>query len=199
MALDLISWALGAHGVILPLSFVALYRYSDRSDLFAKAVGDMEGLSDRMRAGITAALEDELNPVFERAEGEPRTVTMVGYSERPTNPVGSDKYRQALRRFIDGNARALIDYVCVYHAKNTWCRWARFLGWAVLSLAFWQVVCVAILGIAGKLIMLQIPETAVKLSFLPSTLLIVLFFLCQGVLLRQHDIIYESKNQNPSF
>jgi hypothetical protein len=199
MALDLISWALGAHGVILPLSLVALYRYSDRTDMFAKAVGDMEGLADRMRAGITSALEDELNPVFEQAEGEPRTVTMEGYSERPTNPVGSDRYRQALRRFIDANAKALVDYVCVGHAKKTWCLWARFLSWAVLSLAFWQAICVAILGVAGKLIALEIPETAVKLSFLPSALLIVLFFLCQGVLLRQHDIIHESKNQNPSF
>jgi hypothetical protein len=199
MAFDLNLWALGVHGAIIVPSLVALYRYSDRTEMFAKTMRDMEDLSDRMRAGITADLEDELGLVFGQSEGEPRTVTMEGYSEKPTNPVGSDEYRQALRRFVDGSSKALVDYYGACRARRTWSRWARLLSWVVLLLVLWQAICIATLGGAGKLIALSIPETATRLSFLPSAVFVMLFFLCQVVLLHQHDIIHESKNQYPAF
>ena len=199
MAADLLSWAVGVHAVILPLSLVALYRYSDRTDMYMKTFADMEGLLDRIRAELTGVLESELGPVFEEAEAEPRSVTMKLYSERATNPVGSEKYRQALRRFVEASGGTLIDYVCTCRAKRIWCRWARFLSWEILALAAWQVVCLALLGLAGKLFAMPVSDTVVRLSFIPSALLILLFFLCHGALLRQHDVIHESKNHYPSF
>jgi len=196
MAGEILTWALGIHGVVLPFSLFGLYRYSDRTELFTKTVGDTDDLLDRMRGTVAAGLEEELRPVFERSDGEPLIVTPKQYTERPTNPVGSEAYREALRRFVDGKAQVLVDYVRTHKARRVWCSWARMLSWIVLILAFWQVLCLAGLGLVGKLFAVEIADWAVKWSFGPTVVLVGLFFVCQGVMLRQHDVIHDSKSRH---
>ena len=110
MPVDVVAWALGIHGVVLPFSLAGLYRYSDRSDLFTKSIGDTDELLARMQRRVATAIEDELAPVFDRAEGEPQIVRPDGYSERPANPVRSDAFQEAVRRFVHSDAPALVDY-----------------------------------------------------------------------------------------
>ncbi|MGD0265299.1 MAG: hypothetical protein ABSD47_10190 [Candidatus Methylomirabilota bacterium] len=189
------AWALGVHGVVFPLSLVGLYRYSDRTELFTKAVGDTDELLARMRRRIAAALERDLNPVFERSEGEPSTVRPDGYSERPTNPIGSEAYREALFRFIEGSAEIVVDYGRASRARGAWCAWARVLSWTVLGLAFWEVLCVSLLGLLGHLFGVETPTLLVKWSFVPTAALVCLFFVCQAILLRHHDVIHDNKSR----
>lgn len=195
MVAQLLDLALGVHGVILPLSLVALSRYSDRSGSFSRAVGHADELLSSMRGSVAEALEKELNPVFERSEGEPNLVSLDLYSERPTNPLGSERYRQAIRRFMEGKAEQLVDYIRTHRAIRSWCNWARALSWVVLVLAFWQAVSLAVLGFLGKLLSLRIAESWILGSFAPTTLLIILFFYCQAAMLRQHDIIHEERTK----
>ena len=196
MTEDLLKWALGIHGVILPLALAAFYRYSERSDLFNKSVGDTDELLARVRRGVTLALEEDLGPVFESAQSEPRIVLPTGYSERPTNPVGSAAFQDALRQFMEENVSAVVDYGRTFRARAAWCRWARVLSWAMLGLAFWEVLCVGVL--AARLVNQDLSDSIPKLSFTPTAGLIILFFVCQGIMLRQHDVIYENKTRYPS-
>jgi hypothetical protein len=195
MAGDLIGWALGVHGIVLPLSLAGLYRYRDRRELFTKAVGDADELLARLRGVIAQALEDELEPVFQRSEGEPTIVQPNRYSERSTNPVGSEAYREALRRFIDSDVEVVIDYGRASRARTTSYTWARLLSWTMLGLAFWEVVCVVALGLVERLFEVKIPDDVVKWSFAPAVGLVGFFFVCQLLLLRQDDVIHESTSR----
>lgn len=196
MTEELLKLSLGIHGVILSLALAAFYRYSDRSELFNKSVGDIDDLLARMRRGVTLALEDALGPVFESAQSEPRIVLPTGYSERPTSPVGSAAFQDALRHFMEANVRALVDYGLTFKARAAWSRWAKVLSWAMLALALWEALCFGILAI--NLIHQDLSDRVPKLSFTPTAGLIALFFVCQGIMLRQHDVIYENKARYPS-
>lgn len=195
MPADLLGWALGVHGVVLPVSLLGLYRYSDRTELFARAVGDTDDLLTRMRRRVATALERELTPVFERSEGEPRLVRPDGYSERPTNPVGSESYREALLRFVDARIGVVVDYGRASRARAIWSSWARALSWTVLALTLWETLCVATFGLVGKFFEVQIPEWLANWSFGPTAALVAAFFVCQVVMLRQHDVIHDNKNR----
>ena len=197
MPVDVVAWALGIHVVVLPFSLAGLYRYSDRSDLFAKSIGDTDDLLARMQRQVATAIEDELAPVFDRAEGEPQIVRPDGYSERPANPVRSDAFQEAVRRFVYSDAPALVDYGRARRARSAWCFWARVLSWTVLGLNFWEVLCIAILGLIGKLSAIEIPEYLASWSFAPTAVFVLAFFSCQAGLLRHHDVIHDNKNQYP--
>ena len=72
---DLLSWIMGVHGVVLPISLVGLYRYSNRSSLYVKTDQDTEHVLSRLRRKVAIGLEEELTSIFQRAEGVPRIVT----------------------------------------------------------------------------------------------------------------------------
>lgn len=196
MTQEILKWSLGVHAVILPLALAAFYRYSDRSDLFNKSVGDIDELLARMRRGVTSALEDGLGPVFERAQSEPRIVLPTSYTESPTNPVGSAAFQDALRQFMEQNVRSVVDYGRTFRAKASWSKWARVLSWAMLALAFWEALCFGILAI--NLINGDFSDRVPTWSFSLTAGLIALFFVCQAMMLRHHDVIYESKTRYPN-
>ena len=194
---EVLVWILGVHGLVLPLSLIGLYRYSDRRELFAKAIGDTDDLLARMRQRITTALEEKLDQVFQRAEGEPWIVSPTGYTERPINPLHSDAFREAVRRFVDSDIPVVVDYRQAYEARNAWSYCSRALSWTMLGLSFWEVVCVAVLGLANKVSSVTMPDTLIFLSLAPTTILIVAFFLFHVGLLHQNDVIHAKKNQYP--
>lgn len=195
MADPFLVWGLSAHGVVLPLSLVGLYRYCDRTEFFAKSVGDSDELLARIRGRVAADLDRELTPVFEDSDSEPSVVGPNGYSERATSPLGSEAYREALLRFIEAQAGTIVDYGCTCRARNKWCFWARLLSWNVLALSFWEVLCVALFGVVSTLFELQITPNLVRWSFAPTTVLVALFFLSQALLLRHHDVIHDSRTR----
>jgi uncharacterized integral membrane protein len=192
---DFQAWTLGVHVILLPFSLVALYRYGDRTSIFAKSLGDTDDLLQKMRARIASALGDELSSVFERADAEPRLVTLEGYSERSTNPVGSEVYREAIQHFIEGSVRIVVDYGELLRARARWCVWARILSWDVLLLAIWEFGCVGSVGLATKFFVLELPLRLTKFSFAPTGFLIIAFFCSQAMMLYQHDFIHEKKNR----
>ncbi len=190
---------LGVHGVVLPASLVGLYRYGDRTESFKKSVDDVDDLLTRMRGHVTAALEDELGLVLERSDGEPKLVRPDGYSERATNPVGSEYFREALGRFMNANVEVVVDYGRTSRARGAWCFWARTLSWVTLGLAIWEALCVATLGVIGELWGIPISSGVAKWSFVPTILLIAAFFVCQIAMLRHHDVIHDSKERYHDF
>ena len=195
--MDLLNAALSVHGIVLPLSMAGLYRYSDRSNMFAKSLGDTDELLRRMRRGVSTAIQDELAPVIRRAGGEPVIVAPSGYVERAVDPIPSDAFREAVLRFLHANGGALVDYGQVHRARNKWAWWARALSWTVLCLAAWEAFCLMGLGFVGSLLRVPIPEVVITWSLTPTALLVVAFFCCQAALLRQHDVIHGNKIRYP--
>src|SRR5262245_7036855 len=141
MPVDLITWAITAHGVVLPFVIAGYYRSSDRSDRFAKSVGSKDEQLSKMRSVIARALEDHLDPVFLRADSEPVIVLPNAYRERPTNPVGSETYREALRVFIDANIATVAEYGLACRARRRWYTWAVRQDCLMLAFVIWEIVC----------------------------------------------------------
>ena len=195
--MDLLNLVLGVHGVVLPLSLAGLYRYSDRTTLFAKSLGDTDELLLRMRRSVATAIQDELAPVIQRAGGEPVIVGPAGYVERAVDPIPSDAFREAMLSFLHANTGALVDYGQVHRARNKWAAWARALSWTVLFLAAWEAFCLMVLGFVGSLLSVPIPAGTFNLSLVPTALLAMSFFGCQAALLRQHDVIHGNKIKYP--
>lgn len=191
---ELVTWTLGVHGTLATLSLVGFYKYGDRTSMFGKCLSDVEDLLLRMRRRIAIDLGEELEPVFERAEGEPTLVLPSSYTEHATNPVGSDAYREAIRRFADqGGSTVLADYGRTLHAKAQWSTCARQLSWTMLVLLVWEIACAALFGVAGKMVGIDIAECVPKWSFAPTGVFVLAFLWCQAWLLRHHDVIQASK------
>ena len=195
MPADAVAWALGAHGVILSFSLVGLYRYSDRSSLFTKSLAGTDELLSRMRRYLATAIEDELTPIFDRAESEPQIVLPDVYTESPARPVSSDAFREAIRRFVYSDADILIDYGRVRRARLAWCFWARLLSWSVLGMSVWEFLCVSVLALTASPFSVKIPEFMATWLFVPTALLILTFFSCQAGLLHRHDVIHDNNNR----
>ena len=195
MPADAVAWALGAHGVILSFSLIGLYRYSDRSSLFTKSLTSTDELLLCMRRYLATSVEDELAPVFDRAESEPQTVQPSVYTESPAKPVSSDAFCEAIRRFVHSDADILVDYGRVCRARSAWCFWARLLSWTVLGMSCWEVLCVSILALTTSPFSVKIPESMSIWLFVPTALLTITFFSCQAGLLHRHDVIHDNKNR----
>jgi hypothetical protein len=199
MTADLMTWALTAHTVILPAAILGFYRSSDRSDRFAKSVGIKDDQLSKMRSVITCALEDHLEPVFLRADSEPILVLPDAYRERAVNPVGSERYREALRAFIDANIPTVAEYGRACRAKRQWHRWAIRQDCLTLGLVIWEIICVGLLGSAEPLFKLQLSDFVTKITFGPTILLIISFVVCQIILLRQSVVIDENTQRYHDF
>lgn len=191
----ILAWTLGSHVGVLSLALIAFYKYGDRTEIFSKALADTDSLLASMRKRVVTAFEEGLSDTFYRAGSDPILVSPDFYTERPVNPVGSDDFRQSLRRIIDGNADILVDYMRTSRARKLWSFWARILSWTVLIAAIWQVICIAGLGLGVKLLAFNVPVYLVKWSFGPTAVFVCLFFVCQGAMLWQHDVIQESKSK----
>ena len=104
---DMLTWALGVHGVVLPLSLTGLYRYSDRSSLFAKALEGTDELLLRIRRRVATTIEDELGPVIQRAGGRHYSSIFPGTSSGPSIPYLAMPSEKPSRDFCTPTPRLL--------------------------------------------------------------------------------------------
>ena len=201
---DPTAWSLGVHSTLAGLSLAGYYKLGDRTAVYSKIAGELEGLKATLRARIAGLLEDYLKDVFSRTPGDPHLSSAqsnrselyvpVRYAEQPTMPLGTDAYRQALRDFmlVDG-AELLSAHWGLDRACRRWCDAARWLSWVLLVALAWEVLCAAVLGILGKLCAVVLPAWMPSWSFLPTTLLAVSFFACLAVMLWSHDEIMRNR------
>jgi hypothetical protein len=168
-ALDL---ACKIHGALASGAVLVLWRFADRSSLFDKSVGSIESLLGTMRDEIFGSLESELSPVFERAGAEPKIVTTSTYTERPVNPLNSEAYKEALRAFIDSRTGLIATYGRVLAARDAWTSWARRTHWIATAFLASELACLAIVGLAGRVYGVDIPQLVVSASYMLSGMLI---------------------------
>ena len=136
--------------------------------MFTKSLAGTDELLSRMRRYLATAIEDELAPVFDRAESEPQTVLPDVYTESPVKPVSSDAFCEAIRRFVYSDADILVDYGRVCKARLAWCFWARLLSWAVLGMSVWEFLCVSVLALTASPFSVKIPEFMAAWLFVPT-------------------------------
>lgn len=196
---DLLSLVLSWHSVAFPLTLVAVYRYSDRSDTFRKSLDGTDALLGSLRRFLVEDLRSALEPLF---QDPPKLPTpLLGpdgstYHETTLNPLHSEEYRQTLHDFMRAKSPALVAYSDVRWAKNRWCKWARLLSWAVLLLCVWEGAALVTLAILSKLVKLNLPNSILAASCAPTILGFIVIFVCFAALLLNHDVIMDKKRDH---
>jgi hypothetical protein len=185
-----------------------LPRYSERADIHAKAVQETEELLLKIGQRITNRLEDTLGDLFREDEAGAPTVIISGegsqpltpsYRERVASPLGSDRFREAVRAFMEGNTEPIIHYRSISDAHTKWCRWAQGRRWGVYLLALWEVVCAGTLGVLGSIAGWGVTNQQVLWSFFPTSVLVLWFFMSEFMLIRQQDVIDDRRNRYKGF
>lgn len=200
------SWSLGVHGTLAVLSLGGYYKCGDRTEAYSKIAGELEQLLDSLRVRICGQLERELEPVFERAPGNPRfsrqrefgpqLLLPNGYSEQAASPVGSDAYREAIRSFLASGGGDLLDsHWGLRRAVHRWCDAAKALSWVLLGGLAWELICCGALGLLSKLIGVGLPSWFNGWSFLPTALCAFAFIAALASALWNHDIIMNHRRQ----
>lgn len=202
---DLLTLGLTAHGAVaLVVLGGGLPRYSERADVHGKAVQETEELLSKAGHRITSRLEEALGDVFREDDGGAPTLIVTGresegpratYSEKASSPLGSDRFREAVRTFMVGNTEAIADYRAIADAHRTWCRWAQRRRWGVFYLAFWQLVCLGGLGVIGKIGGMAFTQRDVLWSFGPTGVLVLWFLLSEFMLIRQQGVIDDRRDR----
>jgi len=202
---NLVALGLTAHGAVaLVVLGGGLPRYSERADVHAKAVQETEDLLLKIGLRITSRLEDALSELFREDEAGAPTIIIGGeatepptpsYSERVASPLGSDRFREAVRGFMESNLEPIIHYKAISDAHDKWCRWAQGRRWGVYLLALWEVLCAGTLGVLGSIAGWGVTERQVVWSFFPTSALVLWFFMSEFMLIRQQDVIDDRRNR----
>ncbi len=194
---DLVKLSLGLHVPLLAAAVFAFYRYGDRSELFKSSLRATDESRSALGSDIAEALGAAIGPVFEDAGTNPSLVFGGDgnpiYSEDPINPVGSEVYREAIKRFVIEHGNLIADYWSLRASRDAWCVWARRLSWGILMLLWWEAVASAIL-LLETLNITDLSDDLIRIGFLPTA---ALFFGCLGCLpplLRSHDRIMRIRN-----
>lgn len=160
------------HGSILAVALAAYYKYGDRADVFSKSLQGAEALLKRLRSNISSDLARHLEPVFRSPGSLPSPILTPHestYVEHPVNPVGSERYRESIRTFLEEAAGSIADYRSVVRACDAWCFWARVRSWAIIFLLMWQFLAVVLLFVL-MLIDNIFPDSVIYATFIPSIL-----------------------------
>lgn len=192
---ELVNLLLSVHGAIFLTSLVGFYKYGDRTEIMSRSLHGTEGLLASLRMRLSDALAQKLKLTFQDASTQPTILLTpdVAYTEKPTDPVESESYREAFREFIEAHQSQLVDFRSALLARDYWCRWARRLSWGILSLMIWEAISVGALALVDRVGGVVIPDVVVKLSVVPSVVVVTALFVALGAMLHQHDIINEKK------
>ena len=129
---------------------VGFFLYSDRTDGIIGALKGTETTRTEMRRRIVNDLGDALKPIFLDpfepslilgTDGGP--IDRSSYSERATNPIDSEAFKEAIKDFVDDSHNAITDYRSLSLACAGWCYWSGLASRLLFLLILWQAVCLA--------------------------------------------------------
>ncbi len=177
---DLVNLYFGIHCPILLASLVAYYRLGDHGHAQLTATAAINDTLTQIRRKISVSLAERLEPVFSDPDSVVRVTQICGpdgkpYTEENVSPVGSERYREAIFRFVEQRSGPMADCRSLGLLRSSWLRWLRLRGWSVLGIVAWQCVSVGPTFFCEILFRRPIPDWLLKCSFFPTALLVVLF------------------------
>jgi hypothetical protein len=189
-----LSWSLGVDGAALLAYIAAFYRYGDRTEVYRNSLSGTRDLIVEIERQIAFELAVRLKPVF---SGDiPPVIEVVLFQadgslsrEVTVNPVGSEKYREAVLDFVLSQNDAMIAYRIVTLCRNRWVRWARCLSWSLLAgIVMHGIFAFALIGV--RLADLgTMPKWWLQAGCASSLCLFIFVLFCVASMMRSHDQI----------
>ena len=190
----LTSVALGTHATLLVGVLAAYYKYGDRTEITARGLQGTDATLREIRRKIAASLADAVREQL-AAPTLILEASTESYVERPSNPLESERYREAVRDFVEGNSSFLIDCRNLTLYRNAWLRAARRLSWILLAFGAYEGAVAGALALVDKTGVFSIPDVAVLLAAIPTALFFLAGLLCLGSMQVDHDRIMSIRNR----
>jgi len=196
---DMLNITLSVHGAVFVGAIAAWYKYGDRSDVLAKSLEGTDNLLRKLRILISSDLSKHIREVLSTVPANPQAILGPDgknaiYTEKVSNFLESEAFRQAIGDFVSSGANVISDYRVLARARASWCFWARLLSWSILAIIILQAVFLAAHGFIDKILGNHLPDWCAHGSIV-ITGFIVLFVLCLEfpILLRNHDKMIQQK------
>lgn len=191
------------HGAILGFAGSAFYKYSDRTEAFGSSFSGTESAARELRRKLASELEEELRPVFESPGSVPspilgatgRPVNEGTYVESAVNPLGSEKYIEAVRAFVDENSRAIADYRSLTLGLARWCAWSSDLSQTLLILIGWTCAVLLMLAV-DKFDFLAVPVWLLIVTNILTAILAIKVFVCGFARLHSYRQIMDVRQRH---
>jgi hypothetical protein len=193
---ELLNYCLSIHGALLLAAVLAYYKYGDRTDILQKSRGDTERFLGGLREKVILDLGEALDTLMRESGTNPSISPFDNsYTERPTSLADSEAFRETLRDFIESDVKAIADYKIALSAFQSWCGWFKRISWSILLLIIWELICIALIGVLDKVFSVELPNLAIQLTVLPSSVAVAFIITCVFKMLVRHDKITEKKEK----
>jgi len=163
---ELVDIAVSVHVGVLLGALAAWYKYGDRSEVLSKSLQGTEATLSRLRIIISDELMTGIKGTLSTMPANPELILGPDgknpvYSERVTNFLESERFREAVRDFVDRRADCVSDYRALTRARTNWCFWARVLSWSILLLIVVQLLSLCVHGFVDKILGKTLPDWTV--------------------------------------
>lgn len=190
---DWLAWGLGIDATALLAYIAAFYKYGDRTEVYKNSLNGTRDLIVEIERQIAFELAVRLKPVF--SGSAPPVIEVVLFQadgslsrEVTVNPVGSEKYREAVLDFVLSQNDAMATYRTVVHCRDRWVCWARRLSWSLLAgVLMHGMFAFALLGL--RLAELSMPMRWLQAGCGLSLCLFIFVLFCVASMMRSHDVI----------
>lgn len=195
----LTGFALGVHAALLVGVLAAYYKFGDRTEIIARSLQGTEAALREIRRIIAADLVSAVRQEFT----VPATVSPIivleatkeSYVERQSNPFDSERFRDGVRQFVEGNSGCLVDCRNLVAQRDTWMRVAKRLSRILLMFAAYEGVVAGALAFLDRTEVYQFPDLAVKLAAIPTALCFAAAMICMVQMQITHDRITEIRHR----
>jgi hypothetical protein len=175
----LANLALTVHISILGGSIAAWYRYGAPPDLFEKSFKGIDEILSTLRMMISNELLDVLRADLRSMLTTPQLITGLDhhastYSERATNFIESERFREIIYDFVNGEAKVIADYRTLLGTKDSLCFWSRNLRRALLIIIILQILSICIIGYFYKISEILFSDCIIKSALILTSFLVLL-------------------------
>lgn len=134
-------------------ALAAYYKFGDRTDITSRSLQGTDSLLRDIRRALAAELADWLRPALEESVSVSALIidpSSGAYVERPSRPLDSERFREAVREFVEIDSVRLADCRSLLSLRKRWCSAASALSWLLLTLVIWQGAVSAALAFLGR-------------------------------------------------
>lgn len=191
--------ALGNHAVLLAGGLAAYYKYGDRTDITGRSLQGTEATLTGIRRLIAASLAKSLRQQLEAPPTTSPTIILEAseqaYVERPSNPLDSERFRDAVREFVEGDTASLIDCRNLVRLRDAWLRVSKRLSHILLAFVAYQALVAAALAFVDRTDVYHFADLAILLSAVPTVLLFAASLVCSAMMQGSHNRILEIRHR----
>lgn len=194
----LVNAAAATHAAILVGAVAAYYKFGDRTDVLAKSLQGTERSIREMRRLIAEDLAETLSAKLTPASTVSTLIvesSSQSYVERPTSPFVGERYRDAVRSFVEEGTNCLVDCRGIVSLRDTWLRWARRLSWLILGLVVYEAIVAGALAFGDRMGVFALPDRVIQWASAPTVLGVVLILNHMVLMLRCHDRITDIRQK----